>query len=75
LVVDHLPLRDFGPYGIIFMNMCFVITIAMLMRLKGFSALWDNIYDNVRLPLYIFPSFLTGNLVVNYKEQYRESDG
>jgi hypothetical protein len=26
LVGDHLQLRDFGPYGIIFINVCVVIT-------------------------------------------------
>jgi hypothetical protein len=31
LVGDHLLLRDFGPYGIIFMNVCVVITVAMVM--------------------------------------------
>jgi uncharacterized YccA/Bax inhibitor family protein len=35
LVGEHLLLRDFGPCGIIFMNACVVITIAMVM-MKGF---------------------------------------
>jgi uncharacterized YccA/Bax inhibitor family protein len=32
-----LLLRDFGPYGIIFMNVCVVITVAMLMLLREFG--------------------------------------
>jgi hypothetical protein len=31
---------------------------------KGFWAVWDFIYDNVCLIIFIFPSLLTGNLVV-----------
>jgi hypothetical protein len=34
LVGDNLLLRDFGPYGIIFMNVCVVITVAMVMMLR-----------------------------------------
>jgi hypothetical protein len=34
LVVDHLLLRDFGPCVIIFMNVCVVITVAMVMLLR-----------------------------------------
>jgi hypothetical protein len=45
-VVDHLLiLRDFGPYEIIFMNVCVVITVAMVwwsFVVKGFWALWDS---------------------------------
>jgi hypothetical protein len=29
--------RDFGPYGIIFMNVCVVITVAMEMLLRAFG--------------------------------------
>jgi hypothetical protein len=47
LVGDHLLLlRDFRPYVIIFINVCAVITVAMVWRsfaVKGFWALWDNI--------------------------------
>jgi hypothetical protein len=32
VVGDCLLLRDFGPYGIIFMNVCAVINIAMEWR-------------------------------------------
>jgi hypothetical protein len=32
-----LLLRNFGPYGIIFINVCVVITIAMVMLLKDFG--------------------------------------
>jgi hypothetical protein len=44
--VNLLLLRDFGPYMIIFMNVCVVIAVAMAWRLyavKDFWALWDNI--------------------------------
>jgi hypothetical protein len=36
LVGDHLLLRDFRPYGIIFMNAC-VIIVAMVMLLRDFG--------------------------------------
>jgi hypothetical protein len=39
LVGDHLPERDFGPYGIIFMNVSVVITVVMVIAVKGFWAL------------------------------------
>jgi hypothetical protein len=37
LVDDHLLLRDFGPYYIIFMYVCAVMTAAMVMLLRDFS--------------------------------------
>jgi uncharacterized YccA/Bax inhibitor family protein len=37
LVGDHLLLRDFEPYGIIFMNVCVVINVAMVMLLRDFE--------------------------------------
>jgi hypothetical protein len=37
-----LLFRDFGPYGIIFMNVCVVITVAMAMLLREFG---HYIYD------------------------------
>jgi uncharacterized YccA/Bax inhibitor family protein len=37
LVGDHLLLRNFGPYVIIFMNVCVVITVAMVMLLRDFG--------------------------------------
>jgi uncharacterized YccA/Bax inhibitor family protein len=37
LVGDRLLLRDFGPYGIIFMIVCVGITIAMAMLLRDFE--------------------------------------
>jgi hypothetical protein len=33
---------------------------------KGFSVLWDNIYDYVVFTTLNFPSFMTGNLPVYY---------
>jgi hypothetical protein len=36
LVGDYFLLRDFGPYGIIFMNMC-VVTVAMVILLRVFG--------------------------------------
>jgi hypothetical protein len=58
LVGDHLMLRDFCPYVIIFMNVRVVITVAVVMLLRDFGsyicwlvgdrlplALWDKIYD------------------------------
>jgi hypothetical protein len=37
LVGDHLLLRDYGPYRIIFINVCVIITDAMLMILRNFG--------------------------------------
>jgi hypothetical protein len=37
LVGDHVLLRDFGPYGIIFMNVFVVITVAMVMMFGDFG--------------------------------------
>jgi hypothetical protein len=37
LAGDHLMLRDFGPYGIIFMNVSVVITVAIVMLLRNFK--------------------------------------
>jgi hypothetical protein len=34
MVQEHLFLRDFGPYGTIFMIMCAVITVAMVILLR-----------------------------------------
>jgi hypothetical protein len=34
---DNLLLRHFGPYGIIFVNGCVVITVAIVMLLKDFG--------------------------------------
>jgi uncharacterized YccA/Bax inhibitor family protein len=39
IVGVHL-LRDFGTYGIIFKNMCVVITVAMIMLLRDFGPYW-----------------------------------
>jgi hypothetical protein len=35
LVDDNLLLRDFGPYEVIFMNVC-VVTVAMSMLIRDF---------------------------------------
>jgi hypothetical protein len=37
LVGDQLLLTDFGPYGIIFMTVCVVITVAMVVLLRDFG--------------------------------------
>jgi hypothetical protein len=34
---DYLLFRDFGPYGIIFMNVCVVTTVAMVLLLRNFG--------------------------------------
>jgi hypothetical protein len=47
-------LRDFGPYVIMFMNGCAIITVAMILcsfGVKGFWALWDNITTVSRVML------------------------
>jgi hypothetical protein len=33
-LVDLLLLKDFGPYGIIFMNVCVLIAVAVIMVLR-----------------------------------------
>jgi hypothetical protein len=37
LVGDRLLLRDFGPYGIMFMKLCVVITVGMANLLWNFG--------------------------------------
>jgi hypothetical protein len=37
LVSDHLLFRNFGPYVIIFMNVCVLITVAMAMLSRDFQ--------------------------------------
>jgi hypothetical protein len=46
LVGEHLLLRDFGPYGIIFMNVCVVITVATVLLLRGFGPDGDNFLNH-----------------------------
>jgi hypothetical protein len=36
-VGDHILSEDFGPYGIIFMHACVVITVSMVMLLSDFG--------------------------------------
>jgi hypothetical protein len=45
---DHLLSGDFGPCGIMLMNVSVVTVVAMARRsfaVKGFWALWDNVYE------------------------------
>jgi uncharacterized YccA/Bax inhibitor family protein len=58
LVGDHLLLRDFGPYEIIFMNVCVVITNAMVKLLKDFGP-YGIIFMTVFITLD-FPVILDG---------------
>jgi hypothetical protein len=37
LLLDHLLLREFGSYMMIFMNVCVVIIVAMVMLLRDFG--------------------------------------
>jgi hypothetical protein len=37
LVGDYSLSSDFGPYGIIFMNVCLVITVSTVMLLRDFG--------------------------------------
>jgi hypothetical protein len=46
LVGDHLLFRDFGTYGIIFMDVCAVITVALVMLLRDFGS-YGMIFMNV----------------------------
>jgi hypothetical protein len=46
LTGGHLLLRNFGPYVTLFMNVRFTV-VGMVMLLKGFWALLDNIYKSV----------------------------
>jgi hypothetical protein len=36
-VGDHLLFWDFGPYGIIYMNVCVVLIVAIMMLLLDFG--------------------------------------
>jgi hypothetical protein len=62
LAGDHLLLRDLGPYGLKFMNLCIVKSAVTVMLLRDFGPY--GIFTIVCLQLYIFPSFLTGNTLV-----------
>jgi hypothetical protein len=58
LVGDNLLLRDSGPYGIIFMNVCVVITVAMVMLLRNFGP-----YGKISMTVFTtldFPVILDG---------------
>jgi hypothetical protein len=57
VVGDHLLLSDFGPFGIIFMNMRVVITVAVVILLQDFGP-YGVIFMTVCLLLYIFPVIL-----------------
>jgi hypothetical protein len=46
-----MHVRDFGPYRIIFMNVCVFYNSCHGNAFKGFWALWDNIYDHMCLLL------------------------
>jgi hypothetical protein len=61
-VVIVRRLRYSGPYATIFMNVCYNRCHGN--AVAGFWALWNNIYNYVRLLLHISPSFLTGSLEV-----------
>jgi hypothetical protein len=62
LWVDHLLLRDFDPYGLVSMNMCFII-VAMVMLLRGVGS--NRIIFMIMCVYYLdIPVILTSNLVV-----------
>jgi hypothetical protein len=42
LVGDHLLLRDFEPYGILFKDMCTVVTVATVKLLRDFRPYIHN---------------------------------
>jgi hypothetical protein len=44
MIGDHLLSRDFGPYGIILINVSVVITVAMVMLLSDFGPYVLHIY-------------------------------
>jgi hypothetical protein len=56
LVDDHLLLRDFGPYGIIFMKVYVVITVTTVMLLRYSGPCVTSVYMLVgdHLPLRDF---------------------
>lgn len=47
LVSDRLLLKDIGPHGIIFINICVVIIVAMVMLLWDLGS-YEVIFTNVR---------------------------
>jgi hypothetical protein len=55
-----LLLRDFGPYGIIFMNMCVVISVAEVMLLRDFGPhgiIFMTVFTDVDFPVILDEQF------------------
>jgi hypothetical protein len=54
LVGDNLPLRNFGPYGIILINVCAAITVAMVMLLRDYGPygiIFMNVFTTLDFPI------------------------
>jgi hypothetical protein len=64
LVGDNLLLRDFGLYWIIFMNVCVIITVAMVKILRYFWP-YGIIIMTVRVCCFRDPVLLKGNLLLS----------
>jgi hypothetical protein len=60
LVGEHLLLRNFGPYGTILMNVCFVITVAMVMLLRDLRPCGTM---TVYVQYFTFPIILDGQFI------------
>jgi hypothetical protein len=52
---DHLLLRDFGPNGIIVMNVCVVVTVSIVMLLRDLGP-----YGIIYVYLFRCPLILDG---------------
>jgi hypothetical protein len=76
LVGEHLLLRDFGPYRIIFMNMCVIADVIMVMLLRDFEPcdiifMTKCVYDFLNCP---FPNWMKILLaVLELLHEYRKS--
>jgi hypothetical protein len=62
LVGDHLLLRDFWSYGVIFMNVCVVTTVVNIMLLRDFWYLQDNIVQYFRFSVNLNGQFTCYNI-------------
>jgi uncharacterized YccA/Bax inhibitor family protein len=61
-LVDYLLLRDFGPYGIIFMNVCVVITVAIVMLLRDFGT-YGILFMTMCIYYFIFSRHCDGQYI------------
>jgi hypothetical protein len=78
LLGDHLLLRDFYPYVNIFMNVCVVITVAMVMLWRDFGP-YGILFMTVCVYYFNVPVILDGKftslIVIGYSIQKQNASG